>query len=88
MTADALVRSRASLRGINEMIFEALSPGGPGQTAFVCECSDGGCFKPVWLSVDDYARLRLEPSWTSLADGHTPAGASESELASVGADAA
>ena len=72
--ADAPPRDRALMRRINDMIFESLSPGGPRPTAFFCECQDVACFKPVWLPLDDYAQLRVDPSWVSLADQHRAGG--------------
>lgn len=37
---------------------------------FICECADPGCFEAVMLSLDEYDRVRANPSWFVVVAGH------------------
>jgi hypothetical protein len=37
---------------------------------FICECADPGCFESVMLSLQDYDRIRANPSRFLLVSGH------------------
>lgn len=37
---------------------------------FICECADPGCFETVMLSLEEYDRVRANPSWFVLVAGH------------------
>ncbi|HEX3613655.1 MAG TPA: formate/nitrite transporter family protein [Sporichthyaceae bacterium] len=52
------------------------SPGGDpdGTLTIACECSDPGCSRQVSMSGGDYRRLRQEPTWFALVDGHPTPG--------------
>jgi len=37
---------------------------------FFCECDDPSCTTAVWLSRQEYDRLRARPGWRPLVAGH------------------
>lgn len=37
---------------------------------FSCECSDPNCREVVMLRLDEYERIRAQPTWFLLAAGH------------------
>lgn len=37
---------------------------------FICECADPDCFEVVMVSVEEYDRVRANPSWFVLVAGH------------------
>lgn len=37
---------------------------------FICECADPSCFESVMLSLDEYDRVRVHPTWFVLVAGH------------------
>lgn len=37
---------------------------------FICECVDGGCFEVVMLSLEEYDRVRANPTWFVTVAGH------------------
>lgn len=41
---------------------------------FFCECDDPACTTAVWLSRQDYDRLRAQPGWRPLVAGHRSRG--------------
>ena len=38
--------------------------------AFVCECGRGGCVEQIRLTLQEYDRIRSEPTWFVLVEGH------------------
>lgn len=40
---------------------------------FLCECADPACREIVMLSLEDYERVRAQPSWFLLVAGHEDA---------------
>jgi len=42
---------------------------------FFCECDDPSCTAAVWLSRQDYDRLRARSGWRPLVAGHRSRGA-------------
>jgi hypothetical protein len=62
------------IRGVNELICESLANGGRAEpVAFFCECSDPGCYQPVWLTPAQFMLARNDPEWAALTDGHSAA---------------
>lgn len=43
---------------------------GGDRAPFICECGDPGCFEAVMLSLEEYDRVRANPSWFVLVAGH------------------
>jgi hypothetical protein len=65
-------RNEALFREINERLnalqetFDSLTE----QADFVCECGDVTCGEQITMSLDDYARLRSNPTWFAIKPGH------------------
>lgn len=65
-------QNEALFRQVNERIeqvnrdFAALT----SRIDVVCECGDGGCAERIVLSVDEYERVRRDPTWFILLPGH------------------
>lgn len=56
------------LRQANNLIWESLRANGYRESvAFFCECSDPGCYRPVWLTLEEYETARRDPRWQALA---------------------
>jgi hypothetical protein len=68
------VRRQMLVRGVNERI-RTLSEGVDvgGEFDLVCECTNGGCFERLTISLDDYEALRRFPSRFAVNPAHVDA---------------
>lgn len=57
-------------RNVNERIAESANRFDSDDAAFVCECADSSCTHRVQASLDNYERVRAEPTRFLLAPGH------------------
>lgn len=74
MTAPTLVRMPATMRRVNDLIWESLDRGGrTDPVAFFCECAQEGCYRPVWLAPVDYEQNRRQADWIAVAASHREA---------------
>jgi hypothetical protein len=74
VTAPTLLRTRATMRRVNDLIWESLDHGGrPEPVAFFCECAQEGCYLPVWLTPVEYEQSRRRPVWLSVSPSHPEA---------------
>jgi hypothetical protein len=67
-----LAFNEALIREVNEVV-EGLSEGWfePGEPIeFRCECADPGCEQRIFLTRDDYLRVRSSPTWFAIVPGH------------------
>jgi hypothetical protein len=48
----------AHKRRVNDLIWESLQDARTQPVAFFCECASAQCFQPVWLTPDEYERVR------------------------------
>jgi hypothetical protein len=48
----------AHKRRVNNLIWESLQDAPTNPVAFFCECASAQCFQPVWLTPDEYERVR------------------------------
>lgn len=64
--------NEAAFREANERIRAAereLRP--PAERVpFLCECDDTSCSEPILLAREEYERVRSDPTWFVVADGH------------------
>jgi hypothetical protein len=68
---ERLAKNESLFRALNENINDLASGlGGREPFEFVCECSTSGCFERLWLTVEEYERVRREATHFLLADGH------------------
>ena len=59
------------MRIVNELVREAPNDEGRAEpVAFFCECSDPGCYRPVWLTIVEYELVRDHPDRVALASEH------------------
>lgn len=71
MTAPTLLRMPATMRRVNDLIWESLDHGGHSEpVAFFCECAQEGCYRPVWLTPVEYGQGRRRPDWLALSPSH------------------
>lgn len=68
---ERLAKNESLFRALNENISGLASKlGGRNPFQFICECSTSGCFEPVWMTLEEYERVRQEGTHFLLADGH------------------
>ena len=79
MAADGEERARqvaseqSRFRAANERLRRIVTSYGfeAGDRApFICECADHGCFETAMLSLEEYDRVRANPSWLVVVAGH------------------
>ena len=65
------IRRQVLVRGVNERI-RSLADGVDvdGEFDLVCECTNGGCFERLTISLDEYEALRRFPSRFAVKPGH------------------
>ena len=69
---ERLARNEALFRSVNERVgeinagFNAIA----GDGEFICECADTGCVDRISMSLDDYERVRAEPTHFLIKPGH------------------
>ena len=74
MTAPTLLRTPATMRRVNDLIWESLDRGGnTDPVAFSCECGRDGCYRHVWLTPVGYEQLRRQLGWLVLSPSHREA---------------
>jgi len=69
MDSARVARNEITHRRINEGI-ERGRKTRDGLTGFLCECGQVGCNRVVELTLDEYDRLRAQPRWFVVCDGH------------------
>ena len=62
--------TEAIFRNVNERIAESAQRFDADEAEFVCECDDRSCTDRLETSLDDYERVRGEPTRFLLAPGH------------------
>jgi len=65
-----MAETEALYRHVNEGIASAARRFEAGEAEFVCECSDVGCADRIVAPLDDYERVRGEPTTFLLVPGH------------------
>jgi hypothetical protein len=65
-----IARTESLFRDVNERIAETAERFDSGHATFVCECADAACTERVDVSLEDYERVRAEPTTFVLAPGH------------------
>jgi hypothetical protein len=63
-------KTESIFRNVNERIAESALRFDSETTEFVCECDDSSCTHRVQASLEDYERVRAEPTTFLLAPGH------------------
>jgi hypothetical protein len=58
---------QALLREVNERIRASAAL---DTSLFVCECSDQDCFGTLQMSLEEYGRIRSNPTWFILTPDH------------------
>jgi hypothetical protein len=67
-TPDEHVRlHQALLREVNERIRDSAAL---NTSLFVCECSDQDCFGVLEMRLEEYGRVRSNPTWFILSPDH------------------
>ena len=72
-TRERLAKNEALFREVNARIRELSERwdlGEPDLIAFVCECSRAGCSDAVELTLEEYERVRSEPTQFFVVPGH------------------
>lgn len=68
---ERLAKNESLFRTLNENINDLASGlGGREPFEFICECSTSGCFERLWLTVEEYERVRQDGTHFLLAHGH------------------
>jgi hypothetical protein len=62
--------TEAIFRSVNERIAESAGRFDADDAEFICECDDRACTHRVSAAIDDYERVRAEPTRFLLAPGH------------------
>jgi hypothetical protein len=72
MNAELVRRAttEAIFRNVNERIAESAQRFDADEAEFVCECDDRSCTHRLDAPLDDYERVRAEPTRFLLAPGH------------------
>ena len=74
MTAPTLLRLPTTMRRVNDLIWESLAHGGHDDpVAFFCECGRDGCYRPVWLTPEEYDARRRRSDWLAVSAAHAEA---------------
>lgn len=68
-------RSQPLMRAINKDVRTVAHADGFDRIPFFCECSDEGCYQPLWLTPGEYDGLVAGDGF-GLAPGHLHLGAS------------
>jgi hypothetical protein len=64
-------KNESLFRDVNERIEEIASHSGDDRPAeFVCECDDLGCQERLTMNLDEYERLRADPTTFAVVPGH------------------
>jgi len=69
-----IAKTEALFRDVNERIAETADRFDSPTACFVCECAEPSCTRRVDISLEDYERVRADPTWFVLAPGHELAG--------------
>ena len=68
---ERLAKNESLFRALNENISGlAHKLGGREPFEFICECSTTGCFERLWLTLDEYERIRQDGTHFLVAEGH------------------
>ena len=65
-----LATTESIFRNVNERIAESARRFDADEAEFVCECADGSCTHRLETPLEDYERVRAEPTRFLLAPGH------------------
>ena len=69
---ERLARNEALFRSVNERVeeinagFNAIA----GDGEFICECADTACIERISMGLDDYERVRSQPTHFLIKPGH------------------
>ena len=65
-------RNEAIFREVNERLEQLQDSFGvsSGQTQFLCECGDATCAQPIELTLEEYERIRADPTLFVIVAGH------------------
>jgi AraC-like DNA-binding protein len=68
---ERVAKNEVLFREVNERIQEAARRADfQGPTVFVCECGREDCAEPIELSLEQYERVRAEPTRFAIATSH------------------
>jgi hypothetical protein len=72
---ERIARNEALFRLVNERVRELAgeSAAGPEPVEFVCECGRPDCADALPVPLDDYERIRADPTQFFVASGHETA---------------
>jgi len=65
-----IATTEAIFRNVNERIAESAQRFDADEAEFVCECGDRACTHRIEASLDDYERVRADPTRFLLVPGH------------------
>ena len=65
-----IAKTEAIFRNVNERIAESAYRFDGDEATFVCECGDGACTHRVEVELDDYERVRADPTRFLVLPGH------------------
>jgi hypothetical protein len=65
-----IARTESLFRNVNERIAESVQRVDSDKAEFVCECSDSACTERIETPVEEYERVRSEPTYFLLRPGH------------------
>ena len=65
-------RNEALFREVNERMKSIVQTVSPSSVLneFVCECPNPDCAERIELTLDEYERIRNEPTWFAVRPGH------------------
>jgi len=67
---DRLSRNEVVARSLNENIEDATTERGASRAAFICECTDRTCDAQIFLSSEEYERVRADARTFIVSRGH------------------
>jgi hypothetical protein len=65
-----IATTESLFRNVNERIAESSQRFDSDEAEFVCECSDAACAERIETPLDEYERIRSEPTYFLLTPGH------------------
>ncbi len=79
---ERVARNDAIFREANESIGDAAREYGvQGPVPFICECADSGCTAIIRLTLEEYERVRAQPTLFINARGHRAAAGAHVDVA-------
>lgn len=68
--AKRIARTESLFRDVNERVAEAAQRFESEEAEFVCECADPACTDRIEAALDDYERVRADPTHFLVVPGH------------------